>query len=309
MRTGSRRFGVVLVALLVTIAGISACGDDDDTGSGDGSATTAPDADTVSVPIVTVTATESDDDGATGYAFEIDAEVPSGPTQINLRNDGAEPHHVQIYRLHDDTTMDEFGETLAGGDVGALLAIGAFVGGTGTADPGSESSADALIDLGEGNYVLLCFVEDADGVPHLALGMVQPFTVVPATGEVAAMPDADATVNMVDFGYGDDTTSLPASGVVEVVNTSDSQLHEMNMLRLSDGAAVSDAAAFFGGESAGPPPFASLGGMQALMPKGSSFLVLEDLAPGDYAFICLIPDPTDGVPHIAKGMAAPAAVS
>ncbi len=309
MRSGSSRFGVVLVTMLVMIAGISACGDDDDSGDG-GTSNTAPDADIVSIPIVTVTATQTEnDDGSTAYAFEIDDEIPAGPTQFNLRNDGDQPHHLQIYRLNDDTTMDDFGETLAGGDVGALLAIGAFVGGTGTADPGSESSADALIDLGEGNYVLLCFVEDADGVPHLALGMVQPFTAVPATEEVASMPDADVTVNMVDFGYGDDPTELPSSGIVEVVNDSESQLHEMNMLQLADGAAVSDAAAFFGSEPTGPPPFSSVGGMQALMPAGSSFLVLEDLAPGDYAFICLIPDPADGVPHIAKGMAAPAAVS
>lgn len=297
------------MTLLVVIAGISACGDDDDSGDG-GASTTSPDADSVSIPIVTVTATQSDnDDGSTAYAFEIDAEIPAGPTQFNLRNDGDQPHHVQIFRLNDDVTMDDFGESLASGDMGALLAIGAFVGGTGTADPGSESSADALIDLGEGNYVLLCFVEDANGVPHLALGMVQPFTAVPATSAVASMPEADVTVNLVDFGFGDDPTALPSSGVVEVVNDSDSQPHEMGVLRLSDGASVSDAAAFFGGEPTGPPPFASVGGMQALMPKGSQFLVLEDLAPGDYALVCLIPDPTDGVPHIAKGMAAPAAVS
>lgn len=297
------------MTLLVVIAGISACGDDDDSGDG-GASTTSPDADSVSIPIVTVTATQSDnDDGSTAYAFEIDAEIPAGPTQFNLRNDGDQPHHVQIFRLNDDATMDDFGESLASGDMGALLAIGAFVGGTGTADPGSESSADALIDLGEGNYVLLCFVEDANGVPHLALGMVQPFTAVPATSAVASMPEADVTVNLVDFGFGDDPTALPSSGVVEVVNDSDSQPHEMGVLRLSDEASVSDAAAFFGGEPTGPPPFASVGGMQALMPKGSQFLVLEDLAPGDYALVCLIPDPTDGVPHIAKGMAAPAAVS
>lgn len=300
---------MTLMTLLVVIAGISACGDDDDSGDG-GASTTSPDADSVSIPIVTVTATQSDnDDGSTAYAFEIDAEIPAGPTQFNLRNDGDQPHHVQIFRLNDDATMDDFGESLASGDMGALLAIGAFVGGTGTADPGSESSADALIDLGEGNYVLLCFVEDANGVPHLALGMVQPFTAVPATSAVASMPEADVTVNLVDFGFGDDPTALPSSGVVEVVNDSDSQPHEMGVLRLSDGASVSDAAAFFGGEPTGPPPFASVGGMQALMPKGSQFLVLEDLAPGDYALVCLIPDPTDGVPHIAKGMAAPAAVS
>lgn len=306
MRSTSRQWRLLVLSMVVLVAGIAACGDDDDDLAA--TTTTTPVGEGASIPIVTVTTSEAAaDDGSTAYSFDIAADLTAGPTQINLKNDGSAPHHVQIYKLNDGVTMDQFGETLATGDVGALLGIGAFVGGTGTADPGSESIADALVDLGEGNYVLLCFVEDENGMPHLAAGMVEPFTVGPAEGEVAEMPTPDATINMVDFGY--DTGELPSSGVVELVNASDAQLHEMNLLALADGIGAEDVAAFFEGGVEGPPPFASIGGMQAVMPKGSSFLVLEGLDAGEYLMICHIPDPADGVPHADKGMAMPASVS
>lgn len=307
MRTGPLRPFSVIAALLVAVAGITACGDDDsssdDAVAGSTTTTTATtaDGDQVSIPVVTVTTSQSGDaEGADRYSFSLTDDLTAGPTQINLRNEGPEPHHVQVFKLDDGVTMDQFGEVLASGDESALLGVGAFVGGTGTADPGSDSKADALIDLGEGNYVLLCFIPDAEGVPHLANGMVEPFTVGPADGGVADMPTPDATVELVDFGF--DNSDLPSSGVIEVVNASDAQPHEMNVLQLAEGAELAEVADFFEAPE-GPPPFASIGGMQALMPGGSSFLVLEDLDPGDYVLICHIPDPTDGVPHSAKGMA------
>lgn len=309
LRSTTQRFCGALVALVLTTAGIAACGDDDATdGASGNTSSTAPDADPVSIPIVTVTAIETEtDDGSTAYALQIDDGLTAGPTQFNLRNNGSEPHHMQIFRLNDDATPDDFGAALATGDIGALLGTGAFMGGTGTADPGSESAADALIDIAEGNYALLCFIEDANGVPHLALGMVTPFSVAAADGEVAAMPEPDAVVDMVDFSY--DNVDLPTSGIVEVVNVSETQVHEMNLLRLADGASAADVGKFFEGELPGPPPFSGVGGMQALMPKGSQLLVLDDLEPGGYVMICHVPDPTDGVPHDEKGMAVPATVS
>ena len=40
--------------------------------------------------------------------------------------------------------------------------------------PGGPS--DVLVSLEAGQYVLLCFVTSADGVPHLAKGMMRPLT-------------------------------------------------------------------------------------------------------------------------------------
>lgn len=309
MPSTARRWRLILLSCVLATFGLAACGDDDDTDGGSAaSSSTVAQAEAASIPTVTVSTTQTaGDDGSTRFGFDIAQDLTAGPTQINLRNDTDAPHHVQLFRLDDGASMEQVQAALDAGDVGALLGTGSFVGGTGVVDPGAESSADALIDLAEGDYVLLCFIEDDNGVPHLALGMAEPFSVAAATGEVAAMPEPDATIEMVDFGF--DSAELPTSGVVEVVNASDTQAHEMNLLRLAEGASAADAISFFEGEPAGPPPFASVGGMQALMPKGSQLLVLEDLEPGDYVMICHIPDPADGVPHARKGMAMGATVS
>ncbi len=51
-----------------------------------------------------------------------------------------------------------------------------FLGGTVALAPSGESLVEA--DLAPGNYVLICYIPDAkDGKPHVAHGMVLPFTV------------------------------------------------------------------------------------------------------------------------------------
>jgi hypothetical protein len=58
-------------------------------------------------------------------------------------------------------------------------------------------------------------------------------------------------------------------------------------------------------KAGGPPPkwVHEVGGPNAPAPGRTSAAVV-DLAPGTYAFICVIPSP-DGTPHVAKGMARP----
>ncbi len=314
----SRRWRALLGVLVGMSLLAAACGDDDDEGTADAGGASAEEADespgeeteaeTVSIPVLDIVATgEEGADGTMTHRFGPLEGVTAGPAQFNLVNEGMEPHHVQLHKLNDGVTMDDVGAALATGNPGALLEIGTFAGGTGVVDPGSESTADALVDLEEGTYVMLCFIEGADGIPHLAKGMVEPFEVGPADGDVAELPEPDVTVNMIDFAY--DANELPASGVVEIVNASDTQAHELSLLRLAEDKTAEDAAAFFAGETAGPPPFSAIGGLQALVPGASQLLVMEDAEPGDYLMICQIPDPTDGVPHAAKGMAVPATVS
>jgi len=318
----ARRWRALVGMLLAMSLVVAACGDDDDeatdtteetTGeTGGGTTETSADDDPAdgegaSIRVLDVVATgEEGEDGTMTHRFEPLEDVTAGPAQLNLVNEGMEPHHVQLLKLNEGVTMDDVGAALATGNPGALLEIGSFAGGTGTVDPGSESTADALVDLEEGTYVMLCFIEGPDGLPHLATGMVEAFEVGPADGETPELPEPDVTVNMVDFGY--DANELPSSGVVELVNTSQTQAHEMNLLRLAEGKTGQDVAAFFEGGAPGPPPFSSIGGMQALMPGASQLLVVEDAEPADYLMICLIPDPADGVAHAEKGMSMPATV-
>ena len=49
---------------------------------------------------------------------------------------------------------------------------------------------------------MVCFVADAEGVPHIALGMVKPITVIESDAPLAAEPVPDVSIDMDDFEFG-----------------------------------------------------------------------------------------------------------
>ena len=241
-----------------------------------------------------VVATEN---GSGAYAYELPDRVPEGATRLSLVNDGDEVHHAQLFKLNDDATVADLGAALATGDPAAAFAFGAFEGGTALVAPGTTSAADAVAGLTQGTFVLICFVEDSDGEPHLAHGMLHPFGVT-ASDRPPSVPEADAQVELVDYGF-DFPESIPGDALLEITNAADLEPHEMEIARLDDGATADEVLAAL--PAGTPPPATPVGGMQALVPGASQLLQL-DLAPGEYVVWCSIPSPTDAVPHHAKGM-------
>jgi hypothetical protein len=250
------------------------------------------------IPVVEIT---TDD-----YAFVAPTSITGGLLQVNLTNAGEEEHHIQFVRLSDGVSMEQLGAALQSGDEAAIFALVTFEGGPSVVPAGGHSSA--TMDLPTGNYALMCFVQSpVDGLPHLAKGMVTPITVT-AADEKPAAPEADVTVHLRDFAF----TGVPATveageQVWEVVNDGP-EPHEMSLIKLTGiskadfGAALS---AMFSGEApAGPPPFESAGGFQALMAGGQGWANLN-LEPGDYALVCFVPSGANaGAPHAALGMVA-----
>ena len=155
-----------------------------------------------------------------------------------------------------------------------------------------------------GTYVLLCFVPNADGVPHLALGMATVMQVVgEAAADAAGEPEADFEVRMSDFTFSM-PTSVPAGVSTWRVVNDGPQPHEMLLMRVNEGVSYDEflQALIEGGEAAAPG--VPIGGAQGLSLGGASYLTL-DLEPGTYVALCLIPDPATGQPHLALGMVAP----
>jgi uncharacterized cupredoxin-like copper-binding protein len=122
-----------------------------------------------------------------------------------------------------------------------------------------------------------------------------------------APPDeAVLRVGATDFAF--DLPNQVQAGIttVRVVNQGQS-LHHVQLVKLNDGKTLADFAdAMKGG---GPlPPWAQLiGGPNAAAPGDSTTAILG-LDPGSYAVICLIPA-SNGVPHVAMGMAHPLTVN
>ncbi len=92
-----------------------------------------------------------------------------------VNDDPALLHEAAMARLADGKTMDDVIAWGQGGFQGEVPFDGEF-GSMGALGPG-EQGWITLVPPGPGEYVLICFVPDESGMPHLGNGMVVPFTV------------------------------------------------------------------------------------------------------------------------------------
>jgi hypothetical protein len=234
---------------------------------------------------------------ASDYAFDAPDTIPSGLVTIRLMNHGQEPHHAQLLRMNDGVSFGEFGAALQS-EGESVLRLTTLTGGAGAPNP--SRSDEVTLNLTPGQYAIACFIASADGVPHLAKGMLKPLTVtaVDAQPEIDA-PQSAGTLNMRDFSF-DIPDTLPAGTNTFTVVNAGPQLHELNILKLAPGASIADLQGWQP-ERGTQPPFEAVGGMNG-MSQGESHYMTVNLEPGTYVAICNIPDPASGVPHARLGM-------
>jgi hypothetical protein len=107
------------------------------------------------------------------FGFSPSAPFTTGHHVLKIVNDGTLAHEFEVVRLGDGKTMDDlgkWGQTYAGPLPGVSL------GGAAPMSPGQVEYVP--MDFTPGNYALLCFVTDPKThMPHLAEGMVLPFTI------------------------------------------------------------------------------------------------------------------------------------
>jgi hypothetical protein len=236
------------------------------------------------------------------YAFGTPTTVPAGVTTINLQNTGKEEHQAQIVRINDGKTFADLTGALAKGP-DAALALVTLAGGPNLVPPGATGTATT--DLKPGNYAFLCFISAADGVPHVAKGMIAPVQVT-GTSAGGSLPAGDATVTAKDFTY---TISGPvAAGQHTFTFTNQGpQPHEAGIIKLNSGVTVDQIRGMLAGPPpspapTGPPPWAEVSGSTGIAPGATSAFTANLEAGATYAFICFIPDPKTGKPHAALGM-------
>lgn len=233
------------------------------------------------------------------YSFEAPTQIEAGLVSITLENEGQEPHHVQLARLNDGVSPDQF-QTALQQNPEAVLVLVTWAGGPGVVDFGG--SQEVIVELTAGNYMLLCFIPSPDGVPHLAKGMVASLEVVDKSAQTGEQPPkADATVKMDDFAF-ILPSEIKAGPQVWQIDNHGQQPHEIGLIKLAEGKTMEDVGAFMAAPN-GPPPFSDVGGLQAIDPGESGWVNLN-LTPGEYVALCHIPDPASGKPHVELGMVA-----
>jgi len=106
------------------------------------------------------------------YEFDFDeAAITSGDVAFNVTNDGGEQHVVFISKVPEDLDIEQ---ALQSDEEPEGVED---VGGTDVLDPGDETTLVLAEPLAAGRYVMLCFVEAADGEPHALKGMWAEFTI------------------------------------------------------------------------------------------------------------------------------------
>jgi hypothetical protein len=231
---------------------------------------------------------------AIDYGYQGPDTIPAGMTTFRLVDQGKEPHQIQLIRLNEGKTMQDFTALPNNGPTPAWVV---FVGGPSAADPGD--TATATLSVEPGKYVMLCFIPSPDGKPHVAKGMIRPLEVVAAPGAVAAAPQADISLKLIDYGF---TFSQPITSghhTIKVENAG-TQPHELVLVRLDPGKKAEDFI-HWADKMTGPPPGHLMSGLAGITP-GSTAYVSDDFTPGPYALVCFYPDAKDGKPHFMHGM-------
>jgi hypothetical protein len=139
-----------------------------------------------------------------------------------------------------------------------------------------------------GEYVLICFIPNADGVPHFQLGMVNGFTV--AEGDADEAPAADVTYTVSDEGVDGPSELTAGETSIEFVNDSATN-REITLFKVREGSTLDDVAAFFEAADDGPPEFAGgpLEFLAFVFDGTSDRTMTVDLTPGQW--VLQTPDP------------------
>jgi hypothetical protein len=228
---------------------------------------------------------------ATDFAFAGPDSIMSGFTTIRLVNQGRQDHQLILGKLEDGKTLQdliEFTKAHPGAEPPFLLWRGA------AGAVAASGTSSGTVDLAAGNYVALCFLPDpTDGKDHLSKGMFKELLVT-STRQGALAPQAEGEIRLKDFSF--EAPTITAGTHTFHVFNDGPQTHEVQLIRLNDGVTGEDFLA-----AKGPPPGVMLGGPGAYSKGGDGYWTMT-FEPGNYLFVCFVPDPASGMPHMLKGM-------
>lgn len=233
---------------------------------------------------------------ATDFAFTGPDTIAPGVTTVMLENHGASTHHMMMALFADGYGVQDL-MAFVDSNPNGIPPFLTWRGAAGAVSPGSATGMTA--DLPAGHYVLLCFVAGEDGVPHMMKGMMRE-VVATGTRHEAPMPAADGVIHSRDFAFDIPATMTAGTHTFHFINDGP-QTHELQLIRLHDGATLDEVFAAVAPGAAGPPPMDEVGGPGALSMGLDNYWTVT-LEPGNYALLCFVPDVADGAPHVMKGM-------
>jgi hypothetical protein len=231
------------------------------------------------------------------YGFTGPDHFPAGLTTVRIVNEGQDFHHIQFLKLLQGKTATDFRTAIAS-DPSRLPGWVHHAGGPNAHPAGSQTSA--TVNLTQGDYVLICWIPDKNGVPHVALGMQKALSVRGGKPVKVSLPTPASVITQVDYQFAFSKPVVSGLRTIEVVNHG-IQPHEIVVVKLFQGASVNDVIASFEPGASGPPLGELVGGITAIE-KGSRMTFTSEFKPGRYGLICFVPDAATGRPHFLHGM-------
>lgn len=277
----TRALAVVAAGLLLTI-GLQACSSDDNK------------------PVsVKVTASEP---SADQYKFDLPASIDGGTVQLTLDNTGKQPHELQLVKVKDGTTPEQFQKDVLDSE-GAPIPdyVLNTAGGVGGTAPAATTTVTQKLDAG--TYVFFCSVGDGDAV-HYKHGMLGSVKVTGDKGK-GDLPKADASIKAHEYGF--DLSGLKAGANTVSFENTGQQLHHALFIPVSQGATFDQAKAAMlapPDQQSGPPPldFDKMVGTEVTAPGNKLVQQSLTLQKGTYVVLCFLNDKAGGPPHFTKGM-------
>lgn len=248
---------------------------------------------------------------ARDYAFIGPLQLPSGWVTLRLKNEGLEPHFVYLTLLPEGITIEDYANDLGAVfdeawdqrlegavDRDGMLAIlgeripewyasAVVMGGPGLV--GAGLTDQATIRLTPGDYVMECYVKNAEGKFHVSLGMAIPITVTEEDSG-ASPPDSDMEITLHNDSM--EIEGSPREGeqtiAVHFAEQAPTGGNDVHVVRLGPDTDLQSVIEWMdwmnleGLQTPGPGTF--IGGVQD-MPAGSTAYFDVDLEPGRYAFL------------------------
>lgn len=232
---------------------------------------------------------------ATNFAFTGPDSIAPGVTSIRLVNQGTQNHHMILGQLAEGKTVQDL-ITFTQANPAKAPDFVTWHGAAGGIAP--QDTNAVIADLAPGRYVAICYLPDpADGQMHATKGMIKE-VVVAGTRGGAAMPTTTLEARTSDYKF-----TMPAltagTHTIHYINDGPS-IHEIQLVRLNEGATMESFMAAEAPGATAPPPGTFMGGPGALSPGGDNYWTVT-LERGRYLLLCFVPDST-GTPHIMKGM-------
>jgi hypothetical protein len=185
-----------------------------------------------------------------------------------------------------------FGDVLPSGGVGLTA--------------GHRTSA-TTVALDPGEYIVECYVKNANNDFHSFLGMIESLTVADGPGGTQPEPAVDVSLSTDGIDAPD---SLEPGQQTIAVEFADQQVydhdlgHDLNLIRFDGETTVADVNTWMNWQSPtqlvadGTEPGTFLGGADAVLTPGllsgeetETAYVHVDLLPGNYAWVAEVPDP------------------